>query len=232
MTVRPQTKKLSDCKDTSMKKNELEQRKSLVDAEKTSSAQIESLDEESEELFEDEQMNCPIDEDEEKDEIIERTKAFYEPNPDDKELSPFAKIIKNYLENLAQTDEDLNRCLDTSDKAYKMCEKWIMDTVKEGITHKSGCQVGVLSDEDGYTMMKEFFLDGVFALKMAEEKEKELRELEKKAEEQEKKRRAEEKKRHEEEWKAFMQKGECKLSRSELDREKLKHLKEQFLFDF
>lgn len=199
-----------------MKKNELAESKTLFD----------------EELFEDEQMNFPNDEDEEKDEIIERTKAFYEPNPQDKQLSPFAKIIKNYLENLAQSDEDLSRCLDKSDKAYNMCEKWIMDTVKEGITHKSGCQVGVLSDEDGYTMMKEFFLDGVYALKMAEEKEKELRELEKNAEEEEKKRRAEEKKRHEEEWKVFMEKGECNLTHSELDREKLKHLKEQSLFDF
>ena len=219
-----------------MKKNELEEKKTLVVAEETTSAEIESLDEESEELFDDEEMNFPIEEDEdeegEKDEIIEQTKAFYEPNPEDKELSPFAKIIKEYLENLAQTDEVLSRCLDTSDKAYKMCEKWIMDTLKEGITHKSGCQVSVLSDEDGYNMMKEFFLDGVYALKMAEEKEKELREQEKKAEEEEKKRRAEEKKRHEEEWKAFMEKGECNLSNSELDQEKLKHLKQQDLFDF
>ncbi len=217
-----------------MKKNELEEKKTLVVAEENSSAEVESLDEESEELFDDEEMNFPIEEDEdgEKDEIIEQTKAFYEPNPEDKELSPFAKIIKQYLENLAQTDEVLSRCLDKSDKAYKMCEKWIMDTLKEGITHKSGCQVSVLSDSDGYNMMKEFFLDGVYALQLAEEKEKELREQEKKAEEEEKKRRAEEKKRHEEEWKAFMEKGECNLSNSELEQEKIKHLKQQYLFDF
>lgn len=220
-----------------MKKNELEERKTLV-VQETTSAQIESLDEDSEELFEDEQMNFPIeDEDEEdeegeKDEIIEQTKAFYEPNPQDKELSPFAKIIKDYLENLAQTDEVLSRCLDKSDKAYKMCEKWIMDTLKEKITHKSGCQVSVLSDTEGYTMMKEFFLDGVYALKMAEEKEKLLREQEKKEQEEEKKRRAEEKKRHKEEWKAFMEKGECNLTQSELNQEKLKHLKQLSLFDF
>lgn len=203
------------------------------------------------EIIEDEDFN-DITEDEIEDDFEEEdgTESYEEEEtepsptePKEETLTPFATIIKAYLEEQAKTDTELSKTLDTSVHAYNLCNKWIEDYVKEGIKEKRGCQVGVLSDEEGYRLMKEFFTDGVYVMKLDEEKQKAekakkdaeeraIKEAKKKALEEEKKKKEEAEKKREEEWKKFMETGESNLSPTELEREKYKHLKQMDLFEF
>ncbi len=184
-------------------------------------------------------------EDEEEDEFSDDEENEEEPEKEEepKELTGFAKICKEYLTEQAKTDEELAKSIVYEDEAFSKCAKWIEEEVKKFITNRHGYQVGVLSDQDGYTMMKEFFTDGVYLVKIEEEKEKAEQDKKKaeekakkealrKAKEEEEKRKAEEEKRREEEWKRFMETGETDLSNAEIEREKFKHLKQQDLFDF
>lgn len=201
------------------------------------------------EIIEDEDFNEDVPEDELEDEGTEsyeedeETEPSEKSEPEEETLKPFAKIIKAYLEEEAKTDKDLEKTLDTSVHACNLCNQWIEDFVKEGIKNKSGCQVGVLSDEDGYRMMKEFFTDGVYVAKLEEEKEKKekaekdaklraAKEEKKRQAEEEKKKKEEAEKKREEEWKRFMESGETNLSAAEIERERYKHLKQQDLFEF
>lgn len=201
------------------------------------------------EIIEDEDFNEDVPEDELEDEGTESYEEDEETEPSEKSepeeaaLKPFAQKIKAYLEEEAKTDKDLEKTLDTSVHAYNLCNQWIEDFVKEGIKNKSGCQVGVLSDEDGYRMMKEFFTDGVYVAKLEEEKERKekaekdaklraAKEEKKRQAEEEKKKKEEAEKKREEEWKRFMESGETSLSAAEIERERYKHLKQQDLFEF
>lgn len=184
-------------------------------------------DEENEEFSDDETENPP-------------TKPT---EPKAEELTPFATICKEYLEKESLTDTTLATFLVKDIHAYNLCALWIENIVKEGITHKTGTQIGFISDADAYLKMKEFFVDNVYTLKINEEKEK--KEKEKKAEEErakkatekkqaEEKRLAEqkEKEKREEEWKKFLETGNSSLSVTEIEKEKYKHLKQQDLFEF
>lgn len=195
---------------------------------------------ENEDFFEDEEKDEFSDDEEIED---EETEEEPEKEEEPKELTGFAKICKEYLTEQAKTDEELAKSIVYEDEAFSKCAKWIEEEVKKSITNRHGCQIGVLSDEDGYTMMKEFFTDGVYLVKIEEEKEKAEQDKKKaeekakkealrKAKEEEEKRKAEEEKRREEEWKRFMETGETDLSNAEIEREKFKHLKQQDLFDF
>ena len=165
------------------------------------------------------------------------------PTPKAEELTPFATICKEYLEKESLTDTTLSTFLVKDIHAYNLCALWIENIVKEGITHKTGTQIGFISDADAYQKMKEFFVDNVYTLKINEEKQK--AEKEKKAEEErakkatekkqaEEKRLAEqkEKEKREEEWKKFLETGNSSLSVTEIEKEKYKHLKQQDLFEF
>lgn len=200
--------------------------------------QSESL--ENEDFFEDEEED-EFSDDEENEE--EETEEEPEKEEEPKELTGFAKICKEYLTEQVKTDEELAKSIVYEDEAFSKCAKWIEEEVKKSITNRHGCQIGVLFDENGYTMMKEFFTDGVYLVKIEEEKEKAEQDKKKaeekakkealrKAKEEEEKRKAEEEKRREEEWKRFMESGETNLSNAEIEREKFKHLKQQDLFDF
>lgn len=201
--------------------------------------QSESL--ENEDFFEDEEEDEFSDDEETEDTENDEEEKTAEEEP--KELTGFAKICKEYLTEQAKTDEELAKSIVYEDEAFSKCAKWIEEEVKKSITNRHGCQIGVLSDENGYTMMKEFFTDGVYLVKIEEEKEKAEQDKKKaeekakkealrKAKEEEEKRKAEEEKRREEEWKRFMETGETDLSNAEIEREKFKHLKQQDLFDF
>lgn len=200
--------------------------------------QSESL--ENKDFFEDEEEDEFSDDEENED---EETEEEPEKEEEPKELTGFAKICKEYLTEQAKTDEELAKSIVYEDEAFSKCAKWIEEEVKKSITNRHGYQVGVLSDEDGYTMMKEFFTDGVYLVKIEEEKEKAEQDKKKaeekakkealrKAKEEEEKRKAEEEKRREEEWKKFMETGTSDLTATELEREKYKRLKQQSLFDF
>ena len=200
--------------------------------------QSESL--ENEDFFEDEEEDEFSDDEENED---EETEEEPEKEEEPKELTGFAKICKEYLTEQAKTDEELAKSIVYEDEAFSKCAKWIEEEVKKSITNRHGCQIGVLSDEDGYTMMKEFFTDGVYLVKIEEEKEKAEQDKKKteekakkealrKAKEEEEKRKAEEQKKRDEEWKKFMETGTSDLTATELEREKYKRLKQQSLFDF
>ena len=184
-------------------------------------------DEENEEFSDDETENPP-------------TKTT---EPKAEELTPFAIICKEYLEKESLTDTTLSTFLVKDIHAYNLCALWIENIVKEGITHKTGTQIGFISDADAYQKMKEFFVDNVYTLKINEEKQK--AEKEKKAEEERAKKSAEkkqaeekrlaeqkEKEKREEEWKKFLETGNSSLSVTEIEKEKYKHLKQQDLFEF
>ena len=181
--------------------------------------------------------------DEENEEFSDDEKSENPPTPKAEELTPFATICKEYLEKESLTDTTLSTFLVKDIHAYNLCALWIENIVKEGITHKTGTQIGFISDADAYQKMKEFFVDNVYTLKINEEKEK--KEKEKKAEEERAKKSAEkkqaeekrlaeqkEKEKREEEWKKFLETGNSSLSVTEIEKEKYKHLKQQDLFEF
>lgn len=178
----------------------------------------------------DEEIDEEIDEETSKEKTSEEEKK-----PSVETLSPFALIVKNYLENEIQKDEDLAKTVDKSVHAYNLCASWIEEKAKESVKDKRGYQIGFLSDDECYTMMKEFFADGVYVLKIEEEKEKEKNRLEaekkqheKEEKEKEKKRLEEEKKRKEEEdkkrWEEFLKKpSETEKKMNDIDLETLKN---------
>ena len=133
-----------------------------------------------------------------------------------KELTPFQKVIKAYLEKESETDAELKAKICLEDTAIVLCDKWITDYVKEQF---KGQNCGFIDDNTGYTMMKEFFLDGVYENKLEEEKERQIQIEESRKVAEIKRKKAEEKKRIEEEekrikeeeekrWKEFLERPE------------------------
>ena len=96
-------------------------------------------------------------------------------------LSPFALVCKNYLESQCSLDTLLNQSLIKDNHAYNLCANFIISFVKDGLSDKSGNQIGFISDSDAYHKMKEFFIDNVCSLKLKEEielKQKKQKEIE------------------------------------------------------
>lgn len=136
--------------------------------------------------------------------------------PKPKELTPFQKVIKTYLESECETDAELKAKVNLEDKAIVFCDEWITAYVREQF---KGQSCGFIDDATGYRMMKEFFIDGVYENKLIEEEQKEREREERMKIEEEKRKKAEEKKRLEEEekrrkeeeekrWKEFLERPE------------------------
>ena len=181
-------------------------------------------EEESEELFEDEEETQETQETGENKSIaVDTTK---------KKDNPFDKIIKAYLDELAETDEELKKTYVSSEDAIKKCREHIIKAVKD---NKDVCNgsFGVLDDKTGYNMMREYFVDGLYSLDIAEEekRKKESEERAKKAEEEKKKRQAEEEEKKK--WEEYCQNPQqSDLDEDRKNQMRLKFATEQSLFDF
>ena len=155
-----------------------------------------------------------IDDDEDEEDLDTEPSCPTPPKP--KELTPFQKVIKAFLEKESDTAAELKAKICLEDTAIVLCDKWITDYVKEQF---KGQNCGFIDDNTGYTMMKEFFLDGVYENKLEEEKERQIQieesrkvaeikrqkaEEKKRIEEEEKRRKEEEEKR----WKEFLERPE------------------------
>lgn len=171
--------------------------------------------------------------DDEEDSEDEESSSVVISDGTEESLAPFAKVIKTYLESL--DDTALKEKMDFTDESYNLCAKHITEEVRKNASRCRSYSMGVLSDAEGYKLMRDYFIDGIYLKEKAEEEEQKKKAAEragKKAEAQkkadEKKKLEEEKKRQKEEeekrWKEFLARpSEVSSTMSEIELETLKN---------